>query len=163
MAQIDQDRLNERVIAAVDVLGRYLNDCFADIRTHERGRHCEIALVNPHDPNRPIEVSTADGEITVSFGECHEHFNGLMDGTDEAGLVVEMVAKVVLLAGGSEVSYSAWSGDNCLGGGWLRAGTGGEEVYRYFPQADRIKIVGWAPRNDAELRHSEPSPSPDDQ
>jgi hypothetical protein len=86
-----------------------------------------------------------------------------MDDTDEAGLVVELVAKVVLITGGSEVSYSAWAGDDCLGGGWLRTEADREEGFRHFPHADRIKIVGWAPWNDRELCRTGSFPASDGQ
>src|SRR5262249_33701107 len=155
---IDPAVLDERVAEAVSFLARVLPRHIAGLRQQPQGGHREFRLQNPHHPDRPLGISTEGGEVTLWFGECHDHFASLAtpssgDGVaSEADLVSEMVVKVVLLVSGAERSYSAWAGDGCLGGGWLQAGAEAREAFAHFPPADRLQVVGWCPSDDAEVR-----------
>ena len=151
---IDQAVLDERVTEAVSFLARVLPRYIAGLRHERRGGHGEFHLENPYEPGRSLGISTQGGEVTLWFGECHTHFfEGVFS---EADLVGEMVVQVVRLVIGDERSYSAWAGDACLGGGWLRAGAEAREAFAHFPQADRLKVVGWSPSDDAEIRRGGP-------
>jgi hypothetical protein len=159
---VDPSVLDERVAEAVSFLARALPRHIAALRHERRDDHCEFQVENPHDAGRPLGISTQDGEITLWFGECHDHYSDF-GGASEAELVGEMVVKVVLLVSGAERSYSAWAGDSCLGGGWLPAGAETREPFAHFPRADRLKVVGWAPWDDAQVRDGGPgteSPGP---
>jgi hypothetical protein len=153
---IDQALLNNLTTAAGEFLSRSLPRHFDGVRVAERDGHCEVALGNPHRPDHPMRISTAGGEVTVEFGECHTHFDSAHAAWGEAELVGEMIVKVVTLAGGAEASYSAWAGGRCFGGGWLPAGSDGGKEFGYFPEADRLKVVAWEPWNDREVHRREP-------
>ncbi|MDB5351783.1 MAG: hypothetical protein JWN86_3030 [Planctomycetota bacterium] len=157
---IEQSQLNERAIEAAGFLAKAMPRRLAGMRVGEQGGHCEIELDNPFESDRPVLISTAGGEVTVSFGECHTHYDDLRGMEDEATLVEQMVVKAILLTSGAEVSYSAWSGDRCLGCGWLREGVDRRDGFGHFPEADRLKFVGWEPWGDAELcRNRSDSPA----
>src|SRR5262249_52951812 len=134
--------LDERVAEAVTFLARVLPRHIAGLRQERPGDHWEFHLENPYEPGRPMGGSTPGGEVTLWFGECHTHFSDL-GGSGEVDLVGEMVVKVVLLVSGAERSYSAWAGDACLGGGWLRTEADAREAVAHLPQADRLKVVAW--------------------
>jgi hypothetical protein len=156
MAIIDQHRLNEQVVLAASFLAQSLPHHLTAMRLKQHGDYYDIVLEHPHELSRPIEITTKGREITLSFGECHSHLDSVICETNEAGMVEEMVIAVVLLVSGAQVSYSAWEGDHCLGGGWFRRGTDGREGLDHFPQADRLRVVGWESGADAELRRHVP-------
>lgn len=154
---ISQDHLNERAIEATGFLAKVLPRHLVGMRLDERDGHCEIRLGNPFDSDRSICISTERCELTVSFGECHTHYDNCSGAEDEASIVGEMVVKVVLIASGREASFSAWAGNRCLGGGWLPAGADGHKELAYFPEADRLQVVAWEPWSDREILRSEPT------
>jgi hypothetical protein len=157
---IDQAVLDEQVAEAVSFLARVLPRHIAGLRHEHKDGHREFGLGNPYDPDRSLGISTQDGEITLWFGECHNHYAD-WTGASEAELVGEMVVKVVLLLTGAERSYSAWAGDDCLGGGWLRGGAEPREAFAHFPRVDRLKVVSWAPWEDADIRRDGPGSGPE--
>jgi hypothetical protein len=158
---IDQSRLNELTTRAAEFLTAALPRHVNGMTMEERDGSCEIALENPYNPEAPIRISTAGGEVTLEFGLCHSHFDNRDGCCSEADLVGEMVIKVAALVGGFETSYAAWGGDRCLGGGWLPKGATGREPFDHFPEADRITVEAWEPWNDRAIRRSEPGGSPD--
>jgi hypothetical protein len=158
---IDQSLLNELTTNAAEFLANSLPRHLNGMTLDERDGSCEIVLENPYQPDAPIRISTAGGEVTLEFGLCHSHFSSSDGSWSEADLVGEMVVKVAALVGGFEASYAAWAGDRCLGGGWLPKGATGREPFDHFPEADRIKVVAWEPWNNRDIRRSEPGGSPD--
>lgn len=152
---IDQSRLNEVTITAAEFLMRSLPRQLNGMRRQERDGYCELVLENPFNPDEPMKISTANGEVTLEFGQAHSHYSDNDGSWNESEIVGEMIIKVVKLASGVEASYSAWAGDACLGGGWLRPGSDGRVEFEYFPSADRLKIVAWEPWNDQTLERSE--------
>ena len=116
---VDPILLTDRVAAALGTLTRFLPRYVAGVSPSPT-RPGEFEVLNPFDPDRCLRVSTAGGKATLAFGGCHAHFADA--DASETDLAGEVLVKLVLLVSGAEASYTAWDGDHCLGGAWLRAG-----------------------------------------
>lgn len=152
---IDQNLLYKLTRETVDFLARVLPPRVAGISVGEQDGYRNIEIRNPFNFDHPITISAAERELTVEFGECHVHFYDHDGSLTEDMIVGEMVIKVVALVGGYEVSYSAWEGNRCLGGGWFPTKEDGQDALGFFPQADRLIVVGWEPWNNREIHRSE--------
>ena len=151
MEPFTQQELDEKVREAVRTLARLLPRHIASVSEEPAGDGRRFTLANPYDHDRPLIIETADREITVAFGESHNHYWAGM-GFDLAELVGEMAVQIVHIVSGVELSYSRWAGDRRLGGGTFWAEGNPRPELDRFEGADRLKIVGWEPPHDAEER-----------
>lgn len=148
----DQAKLNDRVVEACRFLAAAMPRHFAGMHVADRDGFVEIELLNPYRSDRPLQVSTDRGELTVAFAGCHSHYDDGQGTSDEAGAVGEMIARAVLVATGAEVVHAVWSGGRGLAGGWLAAAADPAKRFDAFPAADRVQIIAWEPWADAEVR-----------
>ena len=138
-----QDSFHEKVAGAAKTIAALMPSYISSCAEEEKDGFIDVILNNPFQDDKPIWISTAGEEITFVFAESHFHISDYSDETKHEELIEEMVAAIVRIVTGVDLTYSAWVGDKSLGGGFIEAKPQLDDIQKTFKKAKLFKIWGW--------------------
>ena len=138
-----QDSFHEKVASAAEGITRLMPSYISSFSKEDKDGFVEVILGNPSQVDKPIWLSTAGEEITFCFAESHFHISDYSDECEPEELIEEMISAIVRIVTGVDLTYSAWVGEQSLGGGFIEAKPQLSEIGQTFKKAKTFKIWGW--------------------
>lgn len=153
---IDQAKLNAETRAAIHSFCGLLPTTIGSLTEVVRDEGLAFTINNPSLPDRPIEVFTDNEELTVCFAASHWHIADYGQGRIESELIEDMILGVAGILTGSSRSYTVYSRERELGGGFLE-GSSDEGLCRDgWSKADRFQIFSWDGSGDKTINQVPP-------
>ena len=94
---IDQSTLNRLVGDAILKLSSLFPTRLGVVSEAARDKGMLFTIANPWSSERPIEISTTDGDLTVLFGESRFNINGRGLERDESELIEDMILRIAYI------------------------------------------------------------------
>ena len=138
-----QGSFHEKVANAANSIASLMPSYISSCVIEKKDGFIDVTLNNPNQADKPIWISTAGEEITVAFAESHFHISDCSEESISEELIEEMVAAIVRIVTGVDLTYSAWVDDKSLGGGFIEAKPQLDEIGKTFKKANVFKIWGW--------------------
>lgn len=148
---ISQEKLNKLTFDSAKFLAGTFTSYISGIRKEDIKNYVDIYLDNPSQPAKPLFLSTENEEITVAFGETHDHISAYNNETEEE-LIEEMIIGIVKIITGVEKTYSAWDKGKWLGCGVLKSKPFTDDLKdSIFKDAKLFKVVAWNANDNEEI------------
>ncbi|MDB6134504.1 MAG: hypothetical protein JWM59_2747 [Verrucomicrobiales bacterium] len=140
---IDQAKLNSRTRDAIHDYCALLPTTVGAVTEQSRDAGVKFTVANPLMSDRPLEVSTENGELTVYFATGHYHIADYGQGRAVAELVEDMILGIAGIFGAISCCYAAYAGDRVLDGGLIRGSSDDVRSVNPWSKADKIQIYCW--------------------
>jgi hypothetical protein len=137
-----QEELNKEVLEISKFLVNKLKSASRGLVLEEKEGYIDITIQNIDTEAADLDISTQDNEISIFFGETHFHIGFTYEGP-LANMIEQFLKSVFRILEGSDVSYSIWENDNCLGGGICEYNISGNPDPEYWKKGDKLKVVSW--------------------
>ncbi len=138
-----QESFHEKVATAAKTIAALMPSYISSFKKEDKDGFIEVILGNPSQEDKPIWITTTGEEITFAFAESHFHISDSSEETTPEKLIAEMISAIVRIVTGVDLTYSAWSGDRSLGGGFIEAKPQLGEIHKTFKKANQFKVWGW--------------------
>jgi hypothetical protein len=106
------------------------------------GDYVLVSFHNPKSAEQLISVSTDFGQVIVSFGPAHEHFNAWDGVAAVRGVVSKAIGFVDQIVSGELVSYTATKNDQPVVCGFTTQPISEQELLAKHP-AEALTLIQW--------------------